>query len=699
MNKSPYDILFEPVQIGPKVAKNRFYQVPHCNGMGHRYPQSMAEMRAVKAEGGWGVVCTEECEIHPTSDLSSGALMRLWDDSDIPTHALMVEKVHQHGALAGIQLVHNGFAVSNRFSRIPPIGPSASSTRFHDPIQCRAMDKKDIRDLKLWHRNAAKRSLIAGYDIIYVYAGHNLTLLMHFLSKRYNQRTDEYGGSLKNRVRLIREILEETKEIAGDSAAVAFRFAVDELMGSAGIRCEEEGREVVALLADVPDLWDVNISDWSNDSLTSRFGPEGHQEPYIDFVKDITSKPVVGVGRFTSPDTMVSQIKRGILDLIGAARPSIADPFLPNKIQSGRIDEIRECIGCNICTSGDKLSVPIRCTQNPTMGEEWRKGWHPEKIEPAGSDDSVLIIGAGPAGLECGLSLAKRGYEVTIAERETKVGGRLNREAKLPNLAAWYRVIEHRKHLLNQRADVNIYLDSELGANDVLEFGFQHVMVATGSIWRVDAVGRENSYPIEVSGTNVFSPEDIIDGSLPMGRVVIFDDDHYYMGSALAELLDDMGIEVVYVTPADKVASWTENTLEQHKIQANLICREIDIICNKKIISIQGSRFTFKCVYTGIESIIEADAFLPVTSRKPSNKLYQTLLDLEDKFEECGIKTLSAIGDCFAPSSIAAAIYHGHLAARQLDNPKNLWHDFRRENIWSSNEQRLGCPVRIINTV
>ena len=120
------------------------------------------------------------------------------------------------------------------------------------------------------------------------------------------------------------------------------------------------------MLADLPDLWDVNISKWSKDSAPSRFESEGYQESYISFVKSLTSKPVVGVGRFTSPDTMVSQIRRGVMDMIGAARPSIADPFLPKKIEEGRVDEIRECIGCNICVMSDQISVPIRCTQNPT---------------------------------------------------------------------------------------------------------------------------------------------------------------------------------------------------------------------------------------------------------------------------------------------------------------------------------------------
>ena len=140
---------------------------------------------------------------------------------------------------------------------------------------------------------------------------------------------------------------------------------------------------MISLLADLPDLFDVKMDSSPTDCSASRFTGEGSHEPMIDFVKRLTNKPVVGVGRFTSPDTMVSQIRRGILDLIGGARPSIADPFLPRKIKEGRVDEIRECIGCNICISSWHDGVPVRCTQNPTAGEEWRRGWHPEHIERA----------------------------------------------------------------------------------------------------------------------------------------------------------------------------------------------------------------------------------------------------------------------------------------------------------------------------
>jgi dimethylamine/trimethylamine dehydrogenase len=400
---TPYDILFEPVQIGPVRSKNRFYQVPHCNGMGHGHPSSLAAMRGMKAEGGWGVICTEEVEISPFSEISPHFEGRLWEDKDIPALRLMTDACHAHGALAGIELMFNGYATPNRYSREVPMAPSALPVRPSDPLQARAMTLADIRNVRRWHRQAALRARDAGFDLIYVYAGHDLGMPLHFLSRRTNFRTDEYGGSLENRVRFLRELIEDTKDAVGDKCGVVVRLAVDQLLGPQGITAANEGRDVIAMLAELPDLWDVNIADWSNDSQTARFSDEGYQEQYILGVKQLTTKPVVGVGRYTSPDAMVSAIKRGVMDMIGAARPSIADPFLPNKIATGRIEYIRECIGCNICVTGDNLCVPIRCTQNPTMGEEWRRGWHPENIPAAASSSEVLVVGSGPAGLELSL--------------------------------------------------------------------------------------------------------------------------------------------------------------------------------------------------------------------------------------------------------------------------------------------------------
>jgi dimethylamine/trimethylamine dehydrogenase len=678
-----YDILFEPVRLGPVTTANRFYQVPHCNGMGYRDVTASAVMRGIKAEGGWGVVCTEQCEIHHSSEITPFIELRLWEERDVPTLARVADAVHAHGALAGLELAYNGMNGPNFYTREPPMGPAhlPIATFTNDPVQARAMDKQDIADLRRWHRTAALRAKRAGFDIVYVYAAHVLSGLQHVLSRRYNDRGDEYGGSLENRVRIVRELTEDAKEAVGDSCAVAVRFSVDELIGPEGLH-REEAHDMIGLLAELPDLWDITLSDWSNDSETSRFGEEGAQEPFVAGIKQLTSKPVVGVGRFTSPDTMVAQIRRGVLDLIGAARPSIADPFLPRKVEEGRIDDIRECIGCNICISGDMTMSPIRCTQNPTMGEEWRRGWHPERIAPKVSDAKVLIVGAGPAGLECARALGARGYEVALAEAGRELGGRVARECRLPGLSAWGRVRDHRVQQLANMTNVETYLDSRLTAEQILEFGFEHVVIATGAFWRRDGVARFHLRPVPADeSVEILSPDDLMDGKRPSGkRVVLYDDDHYYLGGVLAELLVGEGCEVTLVTPAADASNWTHNTLEQGRIQRRLLELGVTIQPHRTVTAVQGGVVETACVFTGRKAELACDSVVLVTARLPNESLYLELTARRKAWKDAGIASVRAIGDALAPATIAAAVYAGHRCARELDGPEP-GHDppFKRE--------------------
>jgi len=679
MRDSRYDILFEPVRIGPVAAKNRFYQVPHCNGMGHAMPEAHAAMREMKAQGGWAVVSTEECEIHPSGDVSPYVEARLWDDQDIPALALMCDKVHAHGALAAVELTHNGPTASNLYSREVALAPSHQPLKYGYPHQARAMTLRDIREYRRWHREAALRAKRAGFDIIYVYAAHDLSLAMHFLQQRRNHRTDEYGGSLGNRVRLLRELLTDTKDAVGDKCAVSLRFATEEFIGVEGVQ-QSEAQEIVALLADLPDLWDVNVAAWYMDSQTSRFAREGYQEPFTHWVKKITSKPVVGVGRFTSPDTMVSQIRRGVLDFIGAARPSIADPFLPKKIEEGRGDDIRECIGCNICVTGDMTATPIRCTQNPTMGEEWRKGWHPERIREKESDKRVLIVGAGPAGLEAARALGQRGYEVSLAERSRELGGRVTLEARLPGLAEWARVRDWRVGQINRMSNVAVYRENEITADDVLAFGAERVVLATGCYWRRDGFGRSNGLPIAGFGRdNVFTPDDILRGRLPDGPVLLFDDDAFYLGSVIAEVLRAAQREVIYLTPDDVVASWTMNTQEYRHVQKRLHSLDVRMITAHNLLEFTGEGARIAHVYSAAEQFVGAASLLTITARLPNDALYQSLLARESEWCDAGIESVEAIGDCFAPGLIAHAVYAGQRYAQELDAPVSGEVRFRRK--------------------
>lgn len=684
---SRFDILFEPVKIGPVTARNRFYQVPHCSGMGYRYPNAEAHLRGMKAEGGWAVVSTQEAEIHPTSDLTPANEARLWDDGDLPALSAVTERIHAHGSLAAIQLVHNGLHVANRFSRMIPLAPSHAVSDSLDPVQARAMDKADITDMRRWYRNAALRAKKAGFDIVYLYAGHDMSVLQHFLSRRHNDRSDEYGGSFENRLRLFREILDDVREAIGDTCALAVRLAVDELMGPSGITCEGEGKDIISALGELPDLWDVNLSDWSNDSQTARFSEEGYQEPYIRFVKSVTTKPVVGVGRYTSPDSMVRVVKQGILDFIGAARPSIADPFLPKKIEEGRIDDIRECIGCNICTSGDNTNVPMRCTQNPTVGEEWRKGWHPETIARSEAPEPALIIGGGPAGLEAARALAQRGVDVMLAEGGGEWGGRVARECRLPGLATWGRVRDWRIGQLSTCVNAELYLHSPLSAADILQYGVPHVAIATGASWRTDGVGRSHRVPLDfLSAGTLISPDAILSEgaeAVPSdGPVVVFDDDCFYMGNVLAELLARRGCMVTFVTPESQVSPWSRNTLEQARIQKRLIDLGVEIVTAMALAGRTKDQLELSCVYSGRIRPVDCATLVPVTARLPDETLWLELKAREAEWADAGIKTITRLGDCLAPGQIAAAVYSGHQYARtyqeQVDKDRV---PFMREDI------------------
>ena len=670
-----YDILFEPVRIGPVIAKNRFYQVPHCNGMGDQFINSQIRYRELKAEGGWAVVNTENAESQASGD-EGFPLTHLWDDGDIAPLAKIVDAIHKHGALAGTEIGHLGAGCANLYSREAPIGPSTGPLQWSIdphasyPIQVRAMDRADIRRFLENQRSAARRARIAGCDIICAWATSVAGPPMSFMSRRFNHRSDGYGGSLQNRVRLLKEFIEVTREGAGPDRAVAVRLGVDELLGAGGIEVEEEGAAVMDLIGELPDLWDIVVQDWENDSIASRFGGAGSIERYLSFIKQRTTKPVVGVGRFTSPDMMVSVLRRKVQDFIGAARPSIADPFLPRKIEEGRIEDIRECIGCNMCITGYLLKVPTRCTQNPTVGEEWRRNWHPERVPPSNSASRILIVGAGPAGLECAHILGKRGYEVALAEASKTLGGRVSLESRLPALSEWGRVRDYRVHQLGKLSNVSVYPDNRLTAEDILGFGFENVVIATGATWRRDGFG--SAYPECIKGSDqphVFSADHILrQEKLPDGPVVVVDDDHYYMANVIAEKLRKEGRSVYFVTAAPEPAPFTHYTMERRKTLERIYGLGIEVLPLHRVMEVCEQEVVVTHVHSGLVARIACTAVIMVTTRLPNDSLHADLVQDEAKLRDAGILSVRCIGDCYIPSTIASAVWWGHRYAEEFDS-------------------------------
>jgi dimethylamine/trimethylamine dehydrogenase len=708
-----YDVLFEPIQIGPKTMRNRFYQVPHCIGAGSEKPGTQAANRAMKAEGGWGAVCTEYCSIHPESDDTHRVSARIWDEGDIINLRHLTDSCHAHGTLVGIEMWYGGAHAPNMESRAVPRGPSPYASEFEFLTYCHESDEDDIADLVNMYVEAAKRAEQAGMDIIYVYGAHSY-LPLQFLSNFYNKRTDKYGGSLENRARFWIESLAAVKRAVGDTCAVATRFAVDTLYGPSGVEVGDDGLKFVEMVnkEGVLDLWDVNVGDiaeWGEDAGPSRFYKAGHQRAWTNDITRISKIPVLGVGRVTSPDDMVNAINSGQLDIIGAARPSIADPFLPKKVEEGRLEDIRECIGCNVCISRWEIGgPPMICTQNATANEEYRRGWHPEKFAKAEDPCSVLVVGAGPAGMECARVLGERGYDVHLREADSEIGGRVRKVAKYPGLSEWGRVITYRQLQLDKLKNVEVHTGvGKMSADDILEYGADKVVLAVGSHWATDGFSSGTQQPIpgvDASLPYICTPEQVMmEGKAVGDKVVVLDGDGYFTGVSLAEMFADQGKQVTIVTQLGGVGPYTHFTLEAPNLHRMMHEKGIHEHTLHWLESVEEGKANMYYVYrdgfkrdqgptlgklprkegTDVTEI-SFDTLVVCTGRVANSGLYKELRARKSEWEENEIQGIYQAGDCFAPRLIADAIFDGHRIAREFEssNPQFAQPWVRERQVW-----------------
>jgi dimethylamine/trimethylamine dehydrogenase len=405
--------------------------------------------------------------------------------------------------------------------------------------------------------------------------------------------------------------------------------------------------------------------------------------------------PVVGVGRFTDPDEMVRVIKSGQLDIIGCARPSIADPWLPRKIDEGRVEDICECIGCNVCVSRFNLNSTIICTQNPTAMEEYRRGWHPEKFTVTSRPSQVLVVGAGPSGMECARVLALRGYDVDLVEADDALGGHLRDVVKLPGLAEWNRVITYRETQLARMTNVRIMRGTgKVSVEEILDYGAPRVVLATGARWVGNGLGASGPDPlpgVDMALSHCVTPDQFFAGK-PIGdRVVILDSDGYFMASSIAEVLADQGKTVTIVTPWDTVSPMMDLTLEGmnfkrlmrekgihertgrwvEKVTATNHGVEIALYDHYR----DGSRRTsepqkgvFPRRLGNAVEMLECDTVVLCTARESNTALHDGLVARRSDWKESGVELVVRSGDCLAPRYLADAIFDGHRIAREFES-------------------------------
>ncbi len=676
-----HDILFEPIQLGPKLLKNRFWQVPHCNGAGSERPGMQAAFREMKAEGGWGAVFTEVCFFTFDSDITPWIGSRLIDRGDMRNLSLMCDSIHKHGALAGVELTHGSSFCLNAESRMPGRAPSQMPHEFEGMASAREMTKSEIRQMQLDHVEGALKARETGFDLLTIFAGL-ATLPNYFLYPFNNKRTDEYGGSFENRCRFSIELMEMIREKI-DDCAIGMRFPIDTLevpygYGELGVRAEEEGARFIEVMDHLVDYWDINIGtlNWGEDAGSSRFFESNHQSQYTKHAKRVSKKPIVNVGRFTDPDLMAKVVNSDQCDIIGAARPSIADPFLPKKIEEGRYEDIRECIGCNICVSRwEKGGPPIWCTQNPTSGEEYRRNWHPEIYVPTTNPSPpIMVVGAGPAGLECAMTLGLRGYElVHVCEASGQIGGHVDWVSKLPGFGSWKRVIDWRETQIKTRTDVQIMVNRKLSYEDLLQCGAEHLIFATGSHWDgsgMSAILHDHIAGVDSDMPEVATPEQYVLGGKQMGEnVLVIDNDAYYMGSAMAQLLAENGHKVTYATYGETVGPYLRFTLEEQRMYEKLLELGCTMIAQHLTVAADNGEAVLVHLWSGKEKVVEYDSIMLVTHRISDCELYNRLQESPDTMKAAGIKSIHLIGDAHTPGMIAQATFSGTRLAREFDSP------------------------------
>ncbi len=674
-----HDILFEPVPIGPKTLRNRFYQSPHCTSFGAELPGAQAHIRAMKAEGGWAAVNTEFCSVHPSSDSRPLVSARLWDDDDARNLARMAELAHEHGALAGVELWHGGCVAGNLESRMPARSVSQLTDDGLYATSCYELDKRGIREIQGYYVAAARRARDVGFDMINIEGAECGALPQHFLMSKFNHRTDEYGGSVENRARFWLETVEQVREAVGDDCAVTIRLCVDTLNDDPrGIRAAEEAYRFIELGDHLVDFWDLQGGGWAaaewagDDAVASRFAGEFSHRSYIEAVRPATKKPIATVGRFTNPDTMAAAVSSGLIEIVAAARPSIADPFLPQKIEQGRYEEIRECIGCNICASRFGLGAPIVCTQNATLGEEFRRGWHPERFTRAANHEkTVLVVGAGPAGMECAMVLGKRGMSaVHLVDEQDALGGCMRAISAYPHLGEWGRVTTYRQVQLSKLASVEVILGTRLDAEAVLSYGAEIVVIATGARWRADGMNGPTQLPIPGAQLDfVHTPEQVsaVKGAIEGEHVLVYDTDGYFTGVGMAEMLLAAGKRVSVVTPSPNLAPFMFYTGEAFRVNRELRAQGVEIVTSHVLGEITPDGLRGQNVWAPDPVHWEADAVVLVTQRQPCDELYHELRADPDRLAREGIESVYRIGDCLAPRTIAENVFDGHRLAREID--------------------------------
>lgn len=435
MNTNKYPNLTSPIKLGNLFFRNRIFSAPMgatditpdcCPGP---RTQGFYELRA---KGGAASVTVSELVVHPETDASHMLHLDLTTPGCLAAHTFVADAIRRHGAVPSIEFSHSGqyagtyMTDKNKKESLCQWGPSDGTRPDGRPVK--ALSKEQIADIVKAYGDAAILAKRAGYEMIMVHAGHGW-LLNQFLSPYFNHRTDEYGGSLENRIKIVREVLAAIRDAVGPGFPIELRISGSELFdGGYGI---EDGCKIAHALEDLVDLIHVSAGSYQFGFYVTTppmFVEHGVNVHLAAEIKKHVSKPVATVGALNDPAHLEQIIAEGKADVVYIARGLLADPFLPNKVMGGSEDTIVRCLRCYTCMAERPTTGTRRCAVNPVIGREIEG----MEVTPAYKSKKVMVVGAGVAGLKAAITAAQRGHKVILCEKSDKVGGILKSEQAIP---------------------------------------------------------------------------------------------------------------------------------------------------------------------------------------------------------------------------------------------------------------------------
>ena len=500
-----FDRLFEPLQVGPLELRNRVIFGAHFTMFtepsptfgepgyfGRRYGRYLAE----RAAGGVAAVIAGETAVAPNTAYKMVNNAVGWDPSAVPHFEALTSQVHEHGAKAFIQLTHSGAMMLGNWSKQVAVAPSVTPDYFEAP---KAMDARDIAEMIDYHVRCARNAVAGGFDGIEIQSAHGY-LLHQFLSPHFNYRSDEYGGSLENRMRFGVQVLTAVREAVDGKLAVGLRLAGDDEVSHGPGLTADDCAEAAARYEELGlvDYLNVSIGTGGIGMVRTNYSPHLFGVYAAHAIKKaVDHTPVFTVHRILTPDEAEGILERHEADGVTLVRALIADPDWVNKAREGRDEQIRRCTGINQSCYGNLLqSMPINCVQNPAVGREDELG--AGTLTPAAKAKKVVVVGGGPGGLEAAWVAAARGHDVTLLERSDQLGGAIRLAQMLPgrheiaDLADW-RIGEC------ERRGVDIRLGTEATVESIVALAPDAVIVATGG--RATKEGRSAYHPMPVPGS------------------------------------------------------------------------------------------------------------------------------------------------------------------------------------------------------